>query len=143
MRMFAPAWATVAVLIAVAGFSSVGVGCQLTCCPPPSGGVVNKAPGDVFTIEIGFKNAGSAQGVWSVNVAFEGEKWTWKGTMQTLTLEPDHKKTLTWNGTVPADAPVGSGARLVAYYVDSYMPLDWWIHVVPAAELTIASSAVT
>lgn len=142
MRMFAPVWFAVAVLAVMAGFSSVGVSGQLACCPPPSGGVVDKVPGGVFTVEIGFKNVGSTQGVWSVNVAFEGEKWTWKGTAQTLTLEPDHKKTLTWNGTVPADAPGGSVARLVAYYGDSCMLLDWWIHVVPAVELTIISSAV-
>jgi hypothetical protein len=140
--MFAPVWFAVAVLTAMAGFSSVGVNGQLTCCLPPSGGVVNKALGAVFTVEIGFRNVGSAQGEWSVNVAFEGEKWTWKGTTQTLTLEPNHKKTLTWNGTVPADAPIGSVVRLVAYYGDSYMPLDWWICAVPAAELTIASSVV-
>ncbi len=142
MRGFVPVWFAVAVLIVMAGFSSVGISSQLACCPPPSGGVVDKALGGMFTVEIGFKNVGSTEGSWSVDVAFEGEKWTWKGTAQTLTLKPDHKKTLTWNGTVPADAPIGSVARLVAYYGDSYMLLDWWIHVVPAAELTITSSTV-
>jgi hypothetical protein len=59
-----------------------------------------------------------------------------------LTLEPCHTKTSTWNGTVPEDAPIDSMARLIVYYDDSFEPLDWWIHVIDGAELTITSSTV-
>ena len=51
-------------------------------------------------------------------------------------------RTLTWGGTVQANASVGSVARLVVYYNDSFQALDWWIHVVPGAELSITSSTV-
>jgi hypothetical protein len=47
-----------------------------------------------------------------------------------------------WSGVVPINATLGSVARLVVYYEDSYKALDWWIRVVPGAELTIQSSAV-
>jgi len=43
---------------------------------------------------------------------------------------------------VPCDAPVDSLARLIVYYNDSFTPLNWWIHVVSNAELTITSSSV-
>jgi len=105
-------------------------------------GVVDKAPGEAFTVEITFKNTGQAVGSWSVNIAFEGEEWSWSGTPQNLTLRPCHKKTLTWNGNVPEDAPVNSIARLVVYFNGDFAPLDWWIRVVDAAELTIVSSNV-
>jgi hypothetical protein len=61
---------------------------------------------------------------------------------QTLTLKPCKTKTLTWNASVPCDAPIDSVARLIVYYDNSLVPLDWWIHVVPGAELTITSSVV-
>jgi hypothetical protein len=93
-------------------------------------------------VEIVFKNTGSTVGNWSVNVAFEGEKWTWKDAPQNLTLKASQTKALTWNGKVPEDAPIDSVARLVVYYDDSFIALNWWIHVVPAAELAIASSSV-
>jgi hypothetical protein len=105
-------------------------------------GVVDKAAGGAFTARITFKNAGKTQGNWSVNVVFEGEAWVWKGTPQSLTLNPGATKTLVWNGVVPTNATLDSVARLVVYYEDSYKALDWWIHVVPGAELTIQSSAV-
>lgn len=142
MRRFVPVWLAVAVLIVMAGFSSVGVGSQLNCLPPPIGSTVNKTPGGVFTVEISFKNTGQTEGTWSVNVAFEDETWTWKGTAQTLTLKADSSKMLVWNGTVPAGAPIDSTARLVVYYSDTHTALDWWIHVVPAAELAITDSTV-
>jgi hypothetical protein len=44
---------------------------------------------------------------------------------------------LTWEGTVPANASVGSVARRVVYYNDSFQALDWWIHVAPGAGLSI------
>jgi hypothetical protein len=128
--------------IIAARISTAGSCDQLLPYLPSCNGVVDKAPNGAFTVEIAFKNTGTTDGSWSVNVAFEGEKWNWNGTPQNITLRPNHSKTLTWNGTVPANAPIDSVARLIVYYGDSYKPLDWWIHVVPCAELTITSSTV-
>ena len=91
-------------------------------------------------MKITFKNTGKTEGTWSVNITFEDEKWTWNGTPQSLTLKSGKTKTLTWNGSVPIDAPIDSVARLIVYYDNSFVPLDWWIHVVPSAELAITSS---
>ena len=142
MRRLVPLWFLLAVLIIMSGLSNVGLGNELTCIPPPATGVVNKTPGATFTAEIAFRNTGETEGSWSVNVAFECESWTWKGIPQTLTLKPCNRKTLTWNGTVPTDAPMDSTARLIVYHGDSYITLNWWIHVVSAAELTITNSTV-
>jgi len=142
MNKFLPLWFTVAVLVAMVSFPNAGVTGQLCCLPPSQSGVVDKAPGADFLVEIGFKNTGATDGTWTAQVSFEGEKWGWNGTRQTLTLKPDGKTTLTWNGTVPADAPIDSVARLIVYYDDSFVALNWWIHVVPAAELAITSSTV-
>jgi hypothetical protein len=128
-------------LVAMVGFVAVGYESQgLTCVA--CNGVVDKAPCEAFTVKVTFKNTGKTEGTWSVNIAFEGEKWNWNGTSQTLTLKPYYKKTLTWNGSVPCDAPIDSVARLIVYYDDSFVPLDWWIHVVSGAELTVTSSTV-
>jgi hypothetical protein len=133
----------VATLIIMAGFLARGSESQpLACLACGGGGVVDKAQSEAFTVKITFKNTGSAEGTWSVNIAFEGEKWTWTGTSQSLTLKSSKTKTLTWNGTVPSDAPIDSVARLIVYYDNSFVPLDWWIHVIPGAELTITSSTV-
>jgi hypothetical protein len=105
-------------------------------------GVVDKTPSEAFTVEITFKNEGKGSGTWTVNTAFEGESWTWKGTSKTLDLKPSQKKTLTWNGNVPENATVNTVARLIVYYNDTFVPLGWWIHVVSEAELTITSSTV-
>jgi len=105
-------------------------------------GVVDKAQGNAFTVKIAFKNTGKTAGNWSVNTVFEGASWSWVGTPQNLTLNPGSTKTLTWTGTVPANATINSVARLVVYYNDSFKTLDWWIHVVPGAELSIQSSSV-
>ena len=105
-------------------------------------GVVDKAPGESFTVKITFKNTGHTVGSWSVNIVFEGEKWSWSGTAQNLILNPCHKKTLTWKGSVPKDASANSVARLVVYFDGEFVPLDWWIHVVEDAELKIVSSSV-
>ena len=105
-------------------------------------GVVNKAAGDEFTVKITFKNTGSAKGNWSVNIAFEDEVWSQTGIAQNLVLNPGETETLTWTGAVPANATVDSVARLVVYYNDSFKTLNWWIHVVPGAELFIKSSSV-
>lgn len=144
MKKFALLSLTVATLVILVGFSVMGsVSQSLTCSAcEGGGGVVDKTPCESFTVKISFKNTGKTDGTWSVNIAFEGEKWTWSGTPQTLTLKPCKTNTLTWNGSVPCDAPLDSVARLVVYYDNSFVPLDWWIHVVPGAELTITSSSV-
>jgi hypothetical protein len=105
-------------------------------------GVVDKEAGDAFKVEVSFKNTGNTQGSWSVSVVFEGSSWIWKGTVQSLTLNAGATRTLVWNGVVPANAPINSIARLVVYYGDSFKALDWWIHVVPDAELAVTSSSV-
>jgi len=115
---------------------------QLLCFACEDGGVVDKTPCEAFTVKISFKNTGKCEGTWSINIAFEGEAWTWSGTPQTLTLKPCKTKTLMWNGIVPCDAPINSIARLIVYYNDSFAALNWWIHVIPGAELTITSSKV-
>jgi len=134
----------VAMLIIMVGFLAVGsdLNQSLTCFACGGSGVVDKTTCESFTVKIAFKNTGKTEGAWSVSIAFEGEKWTWIGTPQTLTLKPCKTKTLTWNGTVPCDAPTDSVARLIVYYDDSFVPLDWWIHVIPGAELAITSSSV-
>ena len=104
--------------------------------------VVHKAAGDAFTVKITFKNTGETEGIWSVNIAFEDSSWSQTGTPQNLNLQPEETKTLAWNGVVPANAAVGSTARLVVYYDGSFKALNWWIHVVSGAELTIKSSIV-
>jgi hypothetical protein len=114
----------------------------LECWACEGGGVVNKTPCEAFTVKITFKNTGKAEGVWSVNIAFEGELWTWSGTPQTISLKPSKSETLTWNGNVPCNAPAGSIARLIVYYNDSFKPLNWWIFIVSSAELTITASQV-
>jgi hypothetical protein len=123
-------------------FASFGSDSQQLVCLACGGGVIDKALYEAFVVKVSFKNTGRGDGVWSVNVAFEGEFWTWSGTPQTLILKPNQRKTLTWNGTVPCDATIGSVARLIVYYNDSFVALDWWIHVVPNAELTITSGTV-
>ena len=104
--------------------------------------IVDKAPGDAFTVKITFKNTGETEGTWNTNIAFEDNAWSQVGTPQNLTLLPGQKETLVWDGVVPTDAPVGSVARLVVYYDDSFKALSWWIHVVQGAELCIKSSLV-
>ena len=125
----------VATLITMAGLSSVGSSNLLSACLPSCSGVVDKKPKEGFVAEITFRNVGTSEGTWSVNIAFEGERWTWAGTAQKLTLGSCDMRTLTWEGTVPANASVGSVARLVVYYNDSFQAWDWWIHVVAGAEL--------
>ena len=106
--------------------------------------VVDKRQGGDFTVKVTFKNTGDATGTWDVNVTFEGESnWGWKGTPQTLMLKPSKTATLTWNGNVPDDAEVGSTARLIVYFDDNFVPQNWWIHVLPGAELEIVRSEVS
>lgn len=104
--------------------------------------VVEKVQGEVFTVEIGFKNTGKNEGRWNISIVFEGEHWFQIGNSQYLELEPSEEKIMSWAGIVPIDAPLDSVARLVVYFEDSFKPLNWWIYVVPGAELTIKSSCV-
>jgi hypothetical protein len=126
--------------VLVVNFSVTNASETLTCSSDD--GVVDKAAGDAFTVKITFKNTGKTEGNWSINIDFEGDSWHQNGTAMNLTLKPGNSKTLTWNGNVPANATVDSIARLVVYYNDSFKALDWWIHVVPGAELSITSSTV-
>jgi len=143
MKRYALVSLAVATLVIMVGFSTVRSNNQsLICFACGGGGVVDKPPCEAFTVKVTFKNTGRGEGTWSVNMAFEGEAWTWSGAPQTLTLRPCQTKTLTWNGNVPYNAPIGSVARLIVYYNDSFTPLNWWIRVVTGAELTITSSTV-
>jgi len=109
----------------------------------PATNVVNKRQGEAFTVKVKFKNTGNTTGTWSVNIAFEGESnWGWQGTPQILTLKPSKTATLSWTGNVPANAEVGSTARLIVYFDDKIVPQDWWIHVLSDAELKIIESEV-
>ncbi len=132
----------VATLIIIVSFSAIGSNNQPLTFACEGDGIVDKTQCENFTVTITFKNTGKTEGMWSINIAFEGEKWTWSGTPQLLTLKPSKTKTLTWNGNVPSDAPIGSVSRLIVYYNDSFARLNWWIHVVSGAELTITSSTV-
>jgi hypothetical protein len=126
--------------VLVVNFSVTNATETLTCSGDD--GVVDKAQGDAYTVKITFKNTGKTAGNWSINIDFEGDSWSQAGTAMNLTLKPGHSETLTWNGNVPANATIDSTARLVVYYNDSFKALDWWIHVVPGAELSITSSTV-
>jgi hypothetical protein len=140
-KKYALLFLSIALLVVVVNFSVTGASDAVVLCSNESG-VVDKAAGGAFTAKIVFKNVGKTQGNWSVNVVFEGEAWVWKGTPQNLILNPGATKTLVWNGVVPTNATLNSVARLVVYYEDSFKALDWWIRVVPGAELTIQYSAV-
>jgi len=106
-------------------------------------GTVDKKPGESFTIKITFKNKGTTEGTWKITVTFEGEDWTWKGEEKQLTLKSYKTKTLTWEGNVPEDAAIDTVARLVVYYDSEFATLNWWIHVIPDAELYIIDSKVS
>ena len=133
----------VAVLVVVVvNFSVKETGESLVLAYTPECSTVDKAAGDAFTVKIAFKNTGKTTGTWSINIAFEDSAWSQAGTPQNLTLAPGQTETLVWDGFVPANVTVGSVARLVVYYDDSCKALNWWIRVVPGAELTIKSSIV-
>lgn len=122
--------------------TSTGAVLNVQC--DPESNVVDKMQGEAFKVKVTFKNTGNATGTWNVNVAFEGESnWNWKGTPQTLVLKPSKTTTLTWAGNVPAEAQVNSTARLVVYFGDESAPRNWWIHVLPSAELRIVGSEVS
>ena len=75
-------------------------------------------------------------------MTFEGEKWNWQSEKKLLILGPSEQKILSWEGSVQEDATANSVARLVFYYDDKFVALNWWIHVVGNAELQIVSSNV-
>ena len=132
----------VALIVVVVNFSVTGATNSVSVSSQERG-VVDKAQGGAFTVKIVFKNTGKVEGTWSVNVVFEGESWVWKGEALNVTLRSEAVQTLTWNGNVPANATINSVSRLVVYYGDNFKALDWWIHVVPGAELSILSSNVS
>ncbi len=134
--------AAVSMVLIVLNFSLAGADGSVVFSSREKG-VVSKGQGDAFTVTVVFQNTGVATGTWSVNAVFEGTTWSWQGTAKNLTLAGGDQKTLAWNGIVPANATIDSVARLVVYYGDSYKALDWWIRVVPGAELTIKSSYVS
>ena len=129
-------------IVVVINFSLAGANNSIVFTSQEKG-VVEKTRGDDFKVTITFQNIGKAEGNWSVNVVFEGESWVWKGTPKNLTLDENDKKTLVWNGVVPANAAFYSIARLVVYYDNSFKALDWWIRVVPLSELIIKTSYVS
>ncbi len=106
-------------------------------------GTVDKKPGESFIVTLTLKNKGTTEGTWRIAITFEGDDWTWKGEEKELTLKPNEKETLTWEGNVPEDAAVDSAARLIVYYDDEFVALNWWIHVVSGAELSIVDSKVS
>jgi len=110
----------------------------------PATNIVDKMQGETFTVKVTFRNTGDATGTWKINVSFEGESsWSWQGTPQTLTLKPDKTTSLTWTGSVPENASVGSTARLIVYFNDEFAPQNWWIHVLAGAELEVVHSEVS
>lgn len=133
-----------AFLVVVAGFSLTNATNSLTVTQNANceNSVVDKTQGQVFTVKICLKNTGGNEGNWSVNVAFEGDSWSWVGCAQNLTLRAGETKALVWTGDVPVNASIGSVDRLVVYYGDSFTALNWWIRVVPDAELNVTSSSV-
>ncbi len=115
---------------------------ETIACSTGEQGVVSKVTGDEFVIAVTFKNIGKSEGNWAITPVFEGEFWNWKGTLEILNLGVGGTKTLKWTGIVPDDATTNSMARLVVYYNDSFKALNWWIRVVPGAELSVVSSTV-
>ncbi len=106
-------------------------------------GMIDKKQSEAFFVKITFRNTGMIEGTWRIAVTFESESWNWKSEQKLITLEPDEKETLAWKGEVPGDATIGSVSRLVVYYDDMFVALNWWIHVIPNAELSIVGSKVT
>lgn len=137
LAFFIAVLAVVAVHLATTTESSV-----LTFANNYGEAVINKVPGATYKVSITFKNIGTSEGSWNVNIALEGSAWSQTGTPKVLRLRPGETATLTWNGTVPANAPVDSIARLVVYYDDSFKALNWWIRVVSAAQLSIQASSL-
>ena len=141
-RKYALLFFAVTMMIIAATFSVAGFGDSSLSFSTFGDGVVDKRQREAFTVKITLKNTGNTDGTWSVNIALEGDSWSWRGAPQRLTLKPNSTKTVVWNGSVPSDAAVRSVARLVAYYDDSFVRLNWWIRVVSGGEIAIISSTL-
>lgn len=141
-KRYASLFVVAVLMVVVISFFASSADNSLVFASNPQDCVVDKTAGDNFTVKITFKNAGETKGSWSVNIAFEDDVWSQVGMPQDLILNSGETETLTWCGVVPATATVDSMARLVVYYNDSFKALNWWIHVVSGAELTIESSSV-
>ena len=85
--------------------------------------VVEKTPGEEFTVDIEFKNIGKNRGTWSINIEFEGDYWFQDGIPQNIEVDPNEEKKLSWKGSIPNDAPIDTLARLVVYYGDTLLHL--------------------
>ncbi|UCE96197.1 MAG: hypothetical protein JSV51_00890 [Candidatus Bathyarchaeota archaeon] len=114
------------------------LGMETTCL-----GTIDKEPDEFFEIKITFRNNGERKGTWEIAVTFEGDDWTWKGEKKLLVLNPGKKKTLRWEGEVPEVAAADSIARLIVYYDNMFVAMNWWIHVTDEAELCIVDSEVS
>ena len=135
----------IALVLVFASYSMTTAADSLVVVQPAcntTNSVADKTQGQAFTVKICFENTGGVTGNWSVNMAFEGDSWSWAGCAQNLTLNAGETKALVWTGTVPCNASVSSMSRLVVYYNDSFTALNWWIRVVPNAELSVTSSWV-
>jgi hypothetical protein len=141
-KRIAPLFLTAVLFFIVINLSVTDINNSLTFADNQESCVVDKVPGEAFTVKITFKNTGKTEGNWSVNIAFEDTSWSQIGIPKNLVLQPEETATLTWNSTVPTDATINSMARLVVYYDDSFKALNWWIRVVPGSELCIESSIV-
>jgi hypothetical protein len=141
-KKYVPLLFAIAVMLTIimVSFSATGIDSKSLACSACDSGIVNKTQCEAFVVKMTFKNTGESEGSWSVNVALEGDSWSWSGASQNLTLTSGTAKTLIWKGNVPCNATVGSMARLIVYHDDSFTPLNWWIHVIPGAELSIVSS---
>ena len=142
VKRYALLFLTAVLVAVVVNFSVTDISNSLTFAHNQECCVADKAPGEAFTVKITFTNTGKTEGNWSVNIAFEDSSWSQVGIPQNLVLQPEETVTLTWNGMVPTNATINSIARLVVYYDDSFTALNWWIRVVPGAELCIKSSTV-
>jgi hypothetical protein len=130
-------------VLSLAEISGVTQACSLDIRTRRARGTVSKERGELFTATITFRNTGRTRGLWSVAVTFEGDVWYWRGNQTTLDLNPGKECAVSWEGRVPENAEVGSVARLVVYYNDSFVALDWWIHVISSETLEIVRSTVT
>lgn len=92
------------------------------------GGTVDKTPGESFMVKIRFRNAGTIADTWKIAITFESNNWTWKSVERSLELDTGEKKTLIWEGKVPDNADLDSVGRLIVYYDDEFIALNWWIH---------------
>lgn len=141
-RVMGIAVAVALTFLTMAEISGSTRACSLGMRTECGGRTLEKKRGESFTARITFRNTGVARGLWRVAVTFEGDDWNWEGDQTTLGLRPGKENTLSWGGYVPEHAETGSVARLVVYYNDSFVALDWWIHVISGEALEIVRSKV-